>query len=38
MIITGAENVHPVIVEDALKDHPGVIDVFVTGRAEQRVG
>jgi len=31
MIITGAENVHPVVVEDALKDHPGIIDTFVTG-------
>jgi len=31
MIITGAENVHPVVVEDALKEHPGVIDTFVTG-------
>jgi acyl-CoA synthetase (AMP-forming)/AMP-acid ligase II len=31
MIITGAENVHPVVVEDALKDHPGIIDSFVTG-------
>jgi long-chain acyl-CoA synthetase len=31
MIITGAENVHPVVVEDALKEHPGVMDAMVTG-------
>lgn len=38
MIITGAENVHPVIVEDALKDHPGVIDTFVTGAPSKQWG
>jgi len=38
MIITGAENVHPVVVEEAIKDHPGVIDVFVTGAPSKRWG
>nr|NLI49267.1 AMP-binding protein [Propionibacterium sp.] len=38
MIITGAENVHPAVVEDALKDHPGVADVFVTGAPSKRWG
>lgn len=38
MIITGAENVHPVVVEDALKDHPGVIDTFVTGAPSKQWG
>ncbi|MFB3924581.1 MAG: class I adenylate-forming enzyme family protein [Syntrophales bacterium] len=38
MIITGAENVHPVVVEDALKDHPGVLDVFVTGAPSKEWG
>jgi acyl-CoA synthetase (AMP-forming)/AMP-acid ligase II len=31
MIISGGENVHPVIVEEVLKEHPGVRDVMVTG-------
>lgn len=31
MIITGAENVHPVVVENALKTHPAMIDTFVIG-------
>jgi len=38
MIITGAENVHPVVVEDALKDHPSIIDTFVTGAPSKRWG
>jgi acyl-CoA synthetase (AMP-forming)/AMP-acid ligase II len=38
MIITGAENVHPVVVEDALKEHPGVIDTFVTGAPSKAWG
>ena len=38
MIITGAENVHPAVVEDALKDHPGVIDTFVTGAPSKEWG
>jgi long-chain acyl-CoA synthetase len=31
MIISGGENVHPVIVEEALKEHPAVRDAMVTG-------
>ncbi len=31
MIISGGENVHPVIVEEALKEHPEVRDAMVTG-------
>jgi long-chain acyl-CoA synthetase len=31
MIISGGENVHPVIVEEALKGHPEVVDAMVTG-------
>jgi long-chain acyl-CoA synthetase len=38
MIITGAENVHPVVVEEALKDHPEVVDVFVTGAPSKEWG
>ncbi len=38
MIITGAENVHPVVVEEALKEHPQVIDVFVTGAPSKEWG
>jgi long-chain acyl-CoA synthetase len=38
MIITGGENVHPVVVEEALKDHPDVVDVFVTGAPSKQWG
>ncbi len=31
MIISGGENVHPAIVEGALKEHPDVLDAMVTG-------
>ena len=31
MIISGGENIHPVIVEEVLKEHPGVREAFVTG-------
>lgn len=31
MIISGGENVHPVIVEGVLKEHPDVMDAMVTG-------
>jgi long-chain acyl-CoA synthetase len=31
MIISGGENVHPVIVEGVLKEHPDVLDAMVTG-------
>ncbi|MGA8833378.1 MAG: AMP-binding protein [Desulfomonilaceae bacterium] len=38
MIITGAENVHPVVVEEALRDHPAVIETFVTGAPSKEWG
>lgn len=38
MIITGAENVHPVVVEEALRDYPSVIEVFVTGAPSKEWG
>lgn len=38
MIITGAENVHPVIVENAIMEHPDVVDVFVTGAPSKQWG
>jgi len=38
MIISGGENVHPVIVEDVLKEHPGVLDAFVTGAPSKEWG
>lgn len=38
MIITGAENVHPVIVENALKSHPALIDSFVVGVPSKKWG
>ncbi|MBN2568070.1 MAG: AMP-binding protein [Deltaproteobacteria bacterium] len=38
MIITGAENVHPVIVENCIMEHPDVIDVFVTGAPSKKWG
>ena len=38
MIITGAENVHPVVVEEALRDHPAVIEAFVTGAPSKEWG
>ncbi len=38
MIITGAENVHPVVVEEALRDHPAVLEAFVTGAPSKEWG
>lgn len=38
MIITGAENVHPVIVENVIMEHPDVVDVFVTGAPSKQWG
>jgi O-succinylbenzoic acid--CoA ligase len=34
MIISGGENVWPAPVEDALRTHPGVVDVAVAGRPD----
>jgi 2-furoate---CoA ligase len=38
MIISGAENVHPLEVEDVLARHPGVLEVAVVGLPDGRWG
>lgn len=38
LIVTGGENVWPANVEDALRSHPAVADVAVTGRADPEWG
>jgi acyl-CoA synthetase (AMP-forming)/AMP-acid ligase II len=38
MIISGGENVYPAEVEDALMGHPGVLEVAVIGRADEKWG
>ena len=38
MVITGGENVYPAEVESVLYDHPGVADVAVIGRPDERWG
>ena len=38
MIIRGGENVYPVEVEDVVRGLPGVADVAVVGRPDQRLG
>ncbi|GAA4186901.1 fatty acid--CoA ligase [Gryllotalpicola kribbensis] len=38
MLISGGENVHPVQVEEALAEHPGVADSIVTGLADDEWG
>ena len=38
MIISGGENVYPAEVESALSDLPGVIDVAVVGRPDEKWG
>ena len=38
MVISGAENVHPVEVEDVLASAPGVVEVAVIGAADDRLG
>lgn len=38
MIISGGENVHPVQVEAALQEHPGVADSIVVGIPDDRWG
>jgi len=38
MIITGGENVHPVQVEAALGEHPGVVDSIVVGVPDEEWG
>lgn len=38
MLISGGENVHPVQVEAALQEHPGVADSIVVGVADEQWG
>lgn len=38
MIISGGENIYPREVEDALYEHPGVLDVAVVGEADVKWG
>ncbi|MET4062116.1 acyl-CoA synthetase (AMP-forming)/AMP-acid ligase II [Arthrobacter sp. UYP6] len=38
MIISGGENIHPVQVEAALGDHPGVLDAVVVGVPDEKWG
>jgi long-chain acyl-CoA synthetase len=38
MIVTGGENVYPVVVEEVLAQHPGVADVAVIGVPDERWG
>lgn len=38
MLVTGGENVHPVQVEEALNQHPGVADSLVVGVPDERWG
>jgi acyl-CoA synthetase (AMP-forming)/AMP-acid ligase II len=38
MIITGAYNVYPIVVENVLSDHPGVDQVCVVGVPDERWG
>ena len=38
MIVSGGENIYPVQVEDALRQHPSIQDVVVVGRPDERWG
>ena len=38
MLVSGGENVHPVQVEEALNEHPGVADSLVVGVPDDRWG
>lgn len=38
MIVTGAENVYPIEVEEVLAAHPGIADVAVIGVPDERWG
>ncbi len=38
MIVSGGENVYPIEVEEALSQHPGVLEVAVIGVPDERWG
>ena len=38
MIVSGGENVYPIEVEEALSQHPDVLEVAVIGRPDERWG
>lgn len=38
MVVSGGENVHPVQVEEALNEHPGIADSLVVGVPDERWG
>lgn len=38
VVVTGGENVHPLEVEDVLREHPALVDVAVTGRPDPVYG
>ena len=38
MIVSGGENIYPVEVEEALRQHPAVLDACVVGQSDQRWG
>ena len=38
MIVSGGENVYPIEVEEALSQHPGVVEVAVIGVPDERWG
>lgn len=38
MLVSGGENVHPVQVEEALNEHPGIADSLVVGVPDERWG
>jgi acyl-CoA synthetase (AMP-forming)/AMP-acid ligase II len=38
MLVSGGENVHPIQVEEALNEHPGVMDSLVVGVSDEKWG
>jgi acyl-CoA synthetase (AMP-forming)/AMP-acid ligase II len=38
MLVSGGENVHPIQVEEALNEHPGVMDSLVVGVPDEKWG
>lgn len=38
MVVTGGENVYPIVVEEVLRRHPAILDVAVVGAPDERFG